>query len=232
MLKIENVHAELYLVFLLLAFLFFSFANIKINHLIIIIIIILISYVIYFHLKNISDEKDVSTSYKENTFDNDIKDREDVHEKIFYLDKFPKNCKYLKENQKLMDIVINIRFIKQFSKSRYSDIILNMNKLMKIYMYILSDRYDAVLYIPLFIDIRDNILELMYSLVMIVPEKLRHTYALNPQEEINKSIRDFTEYSKEMMQILENYAKIHHNVLYVPDTNLRTYNIAQQSFYP
>lgn len=232
MLKFDNIYAELYLTVFGLTLLFFVIVHTKINHLVSIIIIILISYAVYFYLQRLSDEKEISIEYKENTFDNDIKDREEVSEKIFYIDKFPKKCKYLKENQTLMDIAINIRFTKRFSKSRYSDIVLNLNKLMKIYIYILADRYDAVQYIPLFIDVKDNILELMYSFIMIIPEKLSHTYGFDPQEEINKSINDFTVYSKEMIQILENYARIHHMALYIPETNLRAFNIAQQSFYP
>lgn len=231
-LKFENVSTELYLITIVLAVVVFVFSTVKKNYLIIVVIIIMLSYFAYFYLRTISEKKENSILYRENIFENDIKDRTDVHEKIFYIDKFPKKCKYLKENDKLMNIIINIRFTKKFSNSRYSNIILNMNKLMKIYMYCLADRYDTVTYIPLFMDIRDNILEIMYSLIMIIPDKLKHTYGLDPYVEINKSITEFTTYSKEMLMTLENYARISSKAPYIPETNLRSYNIAVQSFYP
>ena len=232
MIKFDNINVEIYIIAIILAIIFFLLSTVKTNKLIIIVIIILLSYVIFFYLQKISDDKDISEQNKENSIDSAIKDRAEVSESIFYIDKFPKQCKYLKENQKLMDIILNIKFIKKFSKCRYSDIILNMNKLMKIYIYILSDRYDAVQYIPLFRDIRDNLLELLYSLVMIVPERMKHIYGLDPYNEIDKSIQDFTVLSSEMLEILENYTKIYLKEVYIPDTKYTSYNIAQLAYFP
>lgn len=232
MINFDNIYIEIYVIVIILAIVFFFLSKIHTNILIIIVIIILLSYAIFFYLQKISEDKDSSTQNKEKTIDDDIKDREEVSENIFYIDKFPKQCKYLKENKKLMDIVLNIRFIRKFSKSKFSDIILNMNKLMKIYIYILAERYDAVHFIPLFTDIRDNIIEMMYSLIMIVPERMKHVYGLDPYHEIDKSINDFTILSDEMLGTLEKYARIYLKEIYIPDTKYKAYNIAHISFFP
>lgn len=221
----------MYLFTFILAFLFYAFAKLSIKGLVSIVIIILLSVAIYMYLAKVSDDKDNSLRYIENTLENDIKDRDEVNEKIFYIDKFPAKLKFLKQNHELIKIVTNLRFTTKFSKTRYSDIILNMNKLMKIYIYILSDRYDAIQYIPLFVDIRDNIIELMYSLFMIVPSQLKHTYGLDPNTEIYKSIEDFMKYAETMLAIIEKYAIIHKKEVYIPDNKYTPYN-GIRSFWP
>jgi ABC-type multidrug transport system fused ATPase/permease subunit len=228
----ENVYTEVYIIMIILALLFFLFSKISINHLIIVIIILLISYALYFYLQRISNDKQNNIAYVQNTLDMDIKDRTETNEKLFYIDKFPKKIKYLKNNEKLIDIITNIRFIKKFNKTRYGDIILNANKLMKVYIYILSGRYDVEIYLPIFTDIRDNILELMNSLIMIIPEKLKHTYGLDTYAEIGNSLQMFTEYSQEMLRILEKYAKIHVKKVHIPDNKWKAYNIARELNFP
>jgi len=228
----ENVYTEIYIIMIILALLFFLFSNVSINRLIIVIIILLISYALYFYLQRVSKDKESNIAYVQNTLDTDIKDRAEVSEKIFYIDKFPKKIKYLKENKKLVDIITNIRFIKKFNKTRYGDIILNANKLMKVYIYILAERYDVEIYLPIFTDIRDNILELMNSLIMVIPEKLKHTYGLDTYAEIGNSLRMFSEHSNEMLRTLEKYAKIHVKKVHIPDNKWKAYNVASESNYP
>ena len=71
-----------------------------------------------------------------------------------------------------MDILFNIRFIKKFDKTRYSNMIIYMDKLMKIYIYILADRYDINIYLPIFTDTKNSIIEIFYSLIFVVPNKI------------------------------------------------------------
>jgi len=231
MIKFENVSSEIYTIMIILAFLFFMFSKINTNHLVIIIIIILLCYASYFYLVRMSNEKDNSVVYVENTLNKDIEKRDIPNDKIFYIDKFPKKLKYLKQNKKLVDIITNIRFIRKFNQTIYGDIVLNANKLVKVYMYILSNRYDANEHLPIFVDIKDNIIELINSLIMIVPEKLKHTYGLDPFAEIGKTLDQFTSHTNGMLLVLQNYAKIHVGKLYIPDTKWKAYNIAKESFF-
>jgi hypothetical protein len=170
--------------------------------------------------------------YKENTLDNDIKDRDKIFNENYYLYKFPQKIKYLKEDDKLVDIITNIRFTILFNKSRYTDIILNMEKLMKVYIYILADRYEANTYIPIFADIRNNIIELMYSMFLLVPNGMKYTYNLNPHKELYKSIDDFIIYSRELLETIGKYAIINKKEIYIPDTKYRTYNSTSVNIFP
>lgn len=223
MFKFANTYKELYAFSIILAILFYFLSNLKKTNLISIIIVILVSYFIYIYVVKISHEKDNDITTRENMLNNDIKDRKEVNSQAFYIDKFPKKLKYLKQSEQLMSVLTNIRFVKKFNKSLYGDLILHMNKLMKIYIYILSNRYDVNMSLQLFIDTRDIIMEHLNSLVMIVPEKMKHTYGFNAYEEIDISINDFTKTTDKMISVMNNYSKIHLGKEHTIDTKYKPY---------
>jgi Ca2+/Na+ antiporter len=232
MINFENVYQEVYVILLLLAFVFYSLSKVQTNVLVSIIIIFLLSYVLYMYLSRISEDKDNNILYVKNQIDKDIEGRAEVSNRNFLFNKFPKQLKYLKQNQELMDIGTNIRFVRKFSKSRYGDILLNMNSLMKIYIYILNRRYNTTEYIQSFSDIRDSIIEMMYSLIIIVPDRLKHTYGLDVYREIYTSIEKFTILSRDMMEILQKFAKIHNKDLYIVDQTYKPYNSIKDISFP
>lgn len=232
MIVLENIYTELYYILIVLSILFLLLSRIPYHNLIVIIIIIILAYIAYIYLNQVSEDKEKSEVYVKNTLEKDIGGRNEVNEKSFYIRKFPKNLKFLKHNDMLINIITNIRFTKKFSKTRYSDILLNLNSLMKIYIYVLSGRYSAVDYIPMFVDIRDNILELMNSLIIIIPKTMKHVYGLNAYDEIYKSIDNFTVESRNMLEILERYATIHMGELYIPDNKYKPYNALDNISFP
>jgi hypothetical protein len=184
------------------------------------------------YLNNLSEKKEIDTNKNEISIIKDVADRKEIYTENYYIKNFPKNIKYLLNNDTLMNIITNIRFIKKFDKAKYTDIILYTDKLMKIYIYILSDRYDAETYIPIFMDIRYSILEIFYSLVIVVPGKLNHVYGLDTYEEINKSTNDFLIYTRQMLKTLENYGKIEKGIKYIQDNKYRAYNTLNKHIMP
>lgn len=232
MIVFNNIYREFYVILLILALLFLLVSKIPNHYLMVIIIIIMLSYMFYIYIYDISQKKENSEEYTKNTLDKDISDRNESNEKTFFIRKFPKNLKYLKHNDKLIEIITNIRFVKKFTKTRYSDILLNLNSLMKIYIYVLSGRYSAVDYIPVFVDIRDNITELMNSLIIVVPKTMKHVYGLNAYDEIYKSIDNFVLESRNMLIVMERYATIHMGELFIPDNKYKPYNALTKTSFP
>ena len=231
MIIFENIYTEIYISVILLSVLFLLLHRLKGNSLLAVIIILIIGYSVYYYLYEISQKKEISISNLKNTINEDIQGRTEISEDIFYNRTFPKSLKYLKESDELMAIATNVRFVKKFNKSVYADLLNNMNSFMKIYIYILSERYSAN-QVQLFIDYRDNILELMYSFIILVPEYLKHTYGFNAYEEIHKSIDDFTIHSRKMMEVLDNFCKIHLNDVYIPIEKYKPYNSVKSSYIP
>lgn len=231
MIIFENIYTELYIALILLSVLFLLLHRLKGNSLLVVIIVLIVSYVVYYYLNQISDQKEASILNLKNTFNEDIKGRKETSDDIFYTRSFPKNLKYLKESEQLMAIAMNVRFVKKFNKSVYADLLTNLNSLMKIYIYILSERYSFG-QIQLFIDIRDNILELMHSYIILVPEYLRHTYGFNAYDEIHNSIDNFTTESRRMLEVLDNFCKIHLKEVYIPIDKYKPYNSVKSSIFP
>jgi hypothetical protein len=103
---------------------------------------------------------------------------------------------------------------------------------MKIYIYILSDRYDAYVYIPIFNDIKNDILEILYSLVFVVPERFKHIYGFNPTEEIEKSLGDFKIKVANMLIVLNNYGKLGKDKKYLDIHKYSPYEKNKELYLP
>lgn len=231
MIKFEYIYSEMYLAMLLLSLIVLLLHRLQNNSLLVIIITFFIGYIIYYYLYEISKQKEESITNTKKTINEDIEGRLEISDESFFNMKFPKSLKYLKESDELMLIVSNVRFVRKFNKSVYGDLLNNLNSLMKVYIYILSERYSTT-QIKMFIDLRDNIMELMYSFILLVPSQLKHTYGFNAYDEIHKSIEDFTKHSRTMLEILDSFSKDNSDDIYIPIDNFKPYNSVQSSFFP
>jgi len=184
-----------------------------------ILITIIIILAAFYYINNYIKENEVqfkaADTKKVEKIRSEVKDIVEVATDNFYINKNSKNVKYLVKNKEFMDILFNIRFIKKFDKTRYSNMIINMDKMMKIYMYILADRYDTNTYLPIFADIKNNVLEIFYSLIFVVPNQFKHIYGFDPQTEIDKSLSAFRNKTVDMLTVITNYARIGKQIVYI-----------------
>jgi len=197
----------------------------------IIIIIILYYYYNTYRAENEAQFK-ADSSKKEDKIRHEVKDVVEISTDNFYIHKSNKDIKYLVKNKEFMDILFNIRFIKRFDKTRYSNMIVNLDKLMKIYMYILADRYDVNTYLPIFTDIKNNVLEIFYSLIFVVPNQFKHIYGFDPQTEIDKSLSEFRSKTKQMLTVITNYARIGQKKVYVNNDKYMPYEKNKELVLP
>jgi hypothetical protein len=227
----ENVQTEIYILALIIAFVFYTSANMLLRNQIALIISIIIIILSLYYLQNLANSREIVENNVIKKFDKDIEKRNETNQDLFMLQKFPKKMKYIKENQEFIELIENLRFVKKYDKSRYSDILINLNLLMKIYIYILTERYDPDVFLPQFIDVRDNITDLMYSLVIIVPSVFKHTYGIKPHDEIHKSIERFMIKSREMLNVIEKFSKVYKNKQYIPETKYKPYNQLKKLYF-
>jgi hypothetical protein len=204
-----------YYIIILLAIIYYILNKNNSSVLITILIIIIVFYYIEYYIKENDIAKNTDNNIKKESIQKEIKDIVELSTDNFYIFKNNKNTKYLIKNKEFMDILFNIRFIKKFDKTKYSNMIINMDKLMKIYIYILAERYDINTYLPIFTDIKNNIIEIFYSLIFVIPNKFKHIYGFDPQIEIDKSLADFRIKTKDMITIISNYSKIGKNEEYI-----------------
>lgn len=213
-----------YIAYIILAIIFFFISNKNIQILISIIIIIIIGYYYFNQIKeydNINKNNEINII---NSLNNDIKDRKYITNDNYYLKKFPEKIKYLYKDKDLLDIVTNIRFIKKYDYDKYTNIIYQIDKLYKIYIYILADRYDINIYFSTFLLLRNTIIKDLYSIYIILPINMKFIYGFNSFDELKKTIIQFINYSKKLITIIERFAKQEKNIYYLQDTKYKPYD--------
>jgi hypothetical protein len=219
-------------IIIILAILYYFLNKNRSSVLLSIIIIIIAFYYFNNHIKENEDKYKTETIKKEEKIIEEMKDIVELSTDNFYINKNNKKVKYLIKNKEFMDILFNIRFIKKFDKTRYSKLIIYMDKLMKIYIYILADRYDINTYLPIFTDIKNSIIEIFYSLIFVIPNKFKHIYGFDPQIEIDKSLSNFRIKVKDMLTVITNYAKINKQNVYVNNDKYIPYEKNKEHYLP
>lgn len=219
-------------IIIILAIIYYILSKNKSAILLTIIIIIIAFFYINNYIKEIDIKSKGDITMKEDKIRDEVKDIVELATDNFYINKNNKKAKFLVKNSEFMNILFNIRFIKRFDKTRYSNMIINMDKLMKIYMYMLADRYDINTYLPIFTDIRNNIIEIFYSLIFVIPNKFKHIYGFDPQSEIDKSLDEFRSKTKEMLVVITNYAKIGKEKVYINSDKYIPYEKNKEHYLP
>tara|TARA_Y100000389_G_scaffold133861_1_gene131353 strand:+ start:2494 stop:3192 length:699 start_codon:yes stop_codon:yes gene_type:complete len=220
----DKIYTYIYISILILALTFNRLYYFDKKTLLSIIIIIIVGYFLYLNIKkeinnNINDKNELN-----NNLNNNLKYINNLDNNNYIITKIPKELKFLLKDSILVNILKNIDFIKKFNKSRYTDILINTDKMMKIYIYILNGIYHPKPYISLFNDLRINILELLHSIILIIPLKFKYTYGFDPIIELNKTIRNFTMRTRKMISIIEKYSKYEKKLEYLEDTIYTPYN--------
>jgi len=229
---VYNEVMNIYMYIIILAIIYYMLNKNKSSILLSIIIIIIVFYYINNNIKENDVKNTKIRNIKEETIKNEVKDIVEINSNNFYINKNDKNAKFLIKNTEFMDILFNIRFIKRFDKTRYSNMIINIDKLMKIYIYILADRYDINVHLPLFNDIKNNIIEIFYSLIFVVPNKFKHIYGFDPQVEIDNSLDKFRKKVKDMITVITNYAKIGKEKVYINNDKYTPYEKNKEHYLP
>ena len=219
--------------FIFLALLFFIMAKQNAQILLSVIIVSFIYISIDNNIKNNISEKNDKKNKIEESLTNDIKNIEQINvENLYTFYNKNKNVRFLVDNKKFINIIYNIRFIKKFDKTRYNKIIINMNKMIKIYIYILSGRYEINTYLPIFYDIKDTILEIFYSLIFVIPQRFKHIYGFVPHEEIEKSLKDFIDKYNEMLSIIINYGNVEKKYAHINYEKYKPFEKNKEAYLP
>lgn len=214
-----------YIAILILAVIFYMISNKNISILLSIIIIIIIGY--YYFNKIYDYNKTVETNFnnKVNLIKNDIKEREVFNDNNYFLNKFPVVIRYLRNDSYLIELLLNLRFIKVFDNAKYTSLIGSMEKLVKLYIFMMGDRYDISLYFSTFLSLRNTIIKDLYSIYIIVPDKFIYIYKINPFDEIKRSIHDFMSHTRKMIITIQNYGYKNKGIKYLEDTKYKPYNL-------
>jgi len=213
-----------YFAVLVLALFFFLFSNKSASILLSIIIIIIIGYYYFIQINNYDKSLITNFNNKVDLLTNDIKEREIFNDPNHFLNKFPIVLRYLRNDKYLIELIYNIRFLRVFDDGKYTGLVGSIEKLMKLYIFMMGDRYEIDIYFTTFLELRASILRELYSIYIIVPDKFIYIFKINPYEEIKKTIENFMVHTRKMIIILENYARKNKGIKYLEDTKYRAYD--------
>lgn len=222
---VSFIRTELFYIILIGAIVFSQLIGKDTGSLIAIIIVTLWGMISIYFLYQRSDKlkktADTPNVYLKKEIDERIKNNPQVSSSIsYYIGKLKTSgLKYIINKNELVQIAYDLRWIKMFDKGRYDELIILMDKMQKVYMYILAGRYYVSSYLSTFNDIRKEVTENLYSFYVITPKALRHVYGLDPLKNLEKNINDFNTISEQMAVILESYAKHEVKEAYIPDRN-------------
>lgn len=215
----------LYIYILLLALIYNIINNFDIKTLVSIIIIFIVAYIFYMKIINDKKTNKIEKESIENNINSNLNDFNKKNSLNSTLSKIPNEFKYLLKDEVLTKLVLDIQFIKKFNKSLYLDILIQINKIMKFYIYILSDIYEPKIYIKNIIDLKKSVIELLESSKLIIPLKYKHLLNLNMSKIIDNTIELFKIRITDMLSIIANYSKHHNKDYYIHDNiYIDTYN--------
>jgi hypothetical protein len=179
-----------------------------------------IAWVAYGYLQTKSDERKDTIKDTYAHFDKIAAERKETNLDIYNISHFPKKgLTYLQKNQILVDIALDLALLKMFDRAKYGDMLVLMNQYQKTYIYILTERYYFESYFPTFLDLGEQILELMYGIYFVVPSfALKHVYNVIPYEIVEKNVNRFTVLRRKMIEILESFGKKQLKVNYIAES--------------
>ena len=127
----------------------------------------------------------------------------------FPVSKFPlKGYKYLAENSLLVELVHSLRVARMFDRPRFQELILTLNHFQKTYIYILGGRLSPAAGVPIFHDLRNRVLSLMYSFYFVVPQRMKHVYGFNAHTRIRVCIESFAALSLKMNATMRDFVRL------------------------
>lgn len=217
---LEFLRDEVVLVFVLGVLTFYQLTKMNKQTLLSILVMVVFGWVGYRYLLDRSEKIQRQQKNLGEFFDQQGSWRKETPENHEIVATFPKKgFRFLKQNQGFVDIAKAVVICRMFDKARYSDLLLYLDKMQKIYMYILDGRYNCKPFVAIFLDMRDKVLENLYSMYFVVPPKAKHVYGLRPHEAIEHSIDAFLSLSEEMLAVLRSYSKKTAKIPHFPETN-------------
>ena len=125
--------------------------------------------------KDFNNKDDVILEYTENFIDKELDKIDTVNDfildsnDIYPIYKRPKKFLFIKKDDYLKKIIYDLRFIKKYDKGDYIKLIILIENFLKIYYNLIIDRYD-IDYVDVLLDVRKEILNVMYNFKVDAPQ--------------------------------------------------------------
>ena len=229
---LQDLKVEIFFFIVFFSIVFYQFQQAELKTLVSLLLISIWAYALWMYLQYRSKEERTKDA-KEIAVVDQVNEEKLTHAEIA-TDNFPikgapkKGLIYLKENRTLTEIAKDLIFVKTFDLQKYQELLIYMNQYQKVYMYILAERYPCQSYVPTFLDARENILQTLYQLYLVIPSTFKHIYGVSPYQVIERNILTFTKLSRTMLEVLENFCRVDLKEYYFPMTQPIPFDASKQ----
>lgn len=229
---INNLKIEIIFFTFLFAIIFFQIQNAEIKTVVSMLLITLWLGILWYYLKYKSEQLDTKEKQelkiieKENT--QKLETPEISSTNYYVKGALKKGLNFMTKNEILVTIAKNLIFVKTFDRQKYQELLVYMNQYQKVYMYILAERYPCRSYVPTFLDLREDILQILYQFYLVIPKNFKHIYGIDPYKTIEDNINTFLKLSRQMITILENFCKLDLKEHYFPMTSPMPFDEVRQ----
>jgi hypothetical protein len=152
-----------------------------------------------------------------------VKKNLETHTPSYFVKDF-QALKYIYEWPEVLGVMKKLRFLIQHDRSRYNDLFNLIEHFMKIYTLILAEKWNVLDFYHILLDIRIQILELMYSFYIVAPENIGFLN-FDPKTSLSEAIETIKTETLRKIQIIQKFGKIKQDVIHFDDIHIKPHNM-------
>jgi hypothetical protein len=191
-----------FLVVFFLFYMFFVDRNVVRNFFIVITLAI-IMYVIYVKYKKKSASEGIEDVYI-NKVESMIQDTVLNYDNIYQIHKAPRALKFVKRSRELKHLLYELRHYVLYDQEAYLKFVCLLEYFLKFHFLVISGKYDYTLYYPVIKDIRNNMINHLFSMYFNFPKYSTVKGVDDMDEYLYKRIKYVQAFTYRYMKILNN----------------------------
>ena len=118
------------------------------------------------------------------------------------------------------EILNELKFCSRYDKDRFIKLNEKFETFAKTYVHILGERWNIQQSISHLVDLRIEILEILYSYYVVLPTEMKNVFGFKPLEKLKENIDRFHNISYVMIKTCQNFGKHKLNVVHFEDIRL------------
>lgn len=125
-------------------------------------------------------------------------------EHVYIIHKPLKDIYHIKKNNLIKDILYRLKFLQIYEDQQYLDIVVMIEYFLKIHFNVMIDKYDYITYYNILEDIRDEILNALYSCYFNIPKYSKTYDSINLEADLKQSIYRLQSITMKLLKIVRN----------------------------
>lgn len=127
-----------------------------------------------------------------------------VLEHVYIIHKPLKDLYHIRKNNVVREVVYTLKFLQIYDKQQYLDIVVMIEYFLKIHFNVMIAKYDHQTYYTILEDVRDEIINSLYSCYYNIPRYSKTYDSPNLERDLKNAIFKFQSISFKLLKIVRN----------------------------